>query len=183
MMPDSALRPMFDRIHADGHIPDPEMRREVDSIQAIPFDDTVAEAPHARAKRFQRSATGGKWAWLASTMRLDQNLQDLKEMLPVVGADLNVLWKTHKSLLQWRERRVGRNFRLPPATLCCAHGALIQWIRCQGFDLFNNPSLPVELLISQQFKFARKGKRFREKRKTKVGCKGGVGLLLVNLGF
>ena len=182
-MPDSALRPMFDRIHADGHIPDPEMRREVDSIQAIPFDDTVAEAPHARAKRCQGRTTGGKWAWLASTMRLDQNLQDLKEMLPVVGADLNVLWKTHKSLLQWRERRVGRNFRLPPATLCCAHGALIQWIRCQGFDLFNNPSLPIELLISQQFKFARKGERFREKRKTKVGCKGGVGLLLVNLGF
>ena len=172
-MPDSALRPMFDRIHADGHIPDPEMRREVDSIQAIPFDDTVAEAPHARAKRFQNSARGGKWAWLASTMRLDQNLQDLKEMLPVVGADLNVLWKTHKSLLQWRERRVGRNFRLPPATLCCAHGALIQWIRCQGFDLFNNPSLPVELLISQQFKFARKGKRFRETARRKLGARVG----------
>ena len=51
-MPDSVLRPMFDRIHADGHIPDPELRREVSSMQAIFFDDSVAEAPHARAKRF-----------------------------------------------------------------------------------------------------------------------------------
>ena len=75
-MPDRALRPMFDRIHADGHIPDPEMRREVDSIQAIPFDDTVAERPHAKANRVQSPARGGKWAWLASTMRLDQKLQN-----------------------------------------------------------------------------------------------------------
>ena len=84
-------------------------------------------------------------------MRLDQNLQDLKEMLPAVGADLDGLWKNHKSVLQWRKYRLGRNFRLSPATLCCAHGALIQWIRCQGSDLFNNQSLPIKSLINHQF--------------------------------
>ena len=54
-MPGSALQLMqlmVDRSHADGHIPDPELRREVSSRQAIFFDDSVAEAPHARAKRF-----------------------------------------------------------------------------------------------------------------------------------
>ena len=150
-MPGSVLQPMVGRVHADGHIPDPELRREVDSIQAIPFDDTVAEAPHARANHLQRSARGSTWPWLASTMRLDQNLQDLKEMLPAVGADLDGLWKNHKSVLQWRKYRLGRNFRLSPATLCCAHGALIQWIRCQGSDLFNNQSLPIKSLINHQF--------------------------------
>ena len=51
-MPGSALQLTVDRSHADGHIPDPELRREVSSRQAIFFDDSVAEAPHARAKRF-----------------------------------------------------------------------------------------------------------------------------------
>ena len=51
-MPGSVLQPMVGRVHADGHIPDPELRREVSSRQAFVFDDSVAEAPHARAKRF-----------------------------------------------------------------------------------------------------------------------------------
>lgn len=77
------------------------------------MDDTIAEGPHARAKKIYDHTRVASWPWVASTMRLSDNIRDLQEIAPSLGIDIEVLWRSWKSLLQVRAgQRGARNMRV-----------------------------------------------------------------------
>jgi hypothetical protein len=76
------------------------LTREITSFENIPMDDTVGEGPHAIANAISVRARRSGWPWIASTMRLDQNLQDVSDLVPATDADLGVQWDLYKSVVQ-----------------------------------------------------------------------------------
>ena len=69
----------------------PELSREIQALRDIPFCDIVCEAPHAHAKRITGAARSSNWPWLASSVRIDQNLTDAAELPGQTGADIQWL--------------------------------------------------------------------------------------------
>lgn len=84
------------------------LQLEIDSLAKVPLDDSVAEGPHASASRMIKHARGAKWAWIAATMRLDQNLADAKAIPDVVGDSAQDLWPVYKSVLHGPSARDSR---------------------------------------------------------------------------
>lgn len=101
----SELRAAIDAMCDDESNMSERLRKEVCSLSSILPDDAINEGPHAVAKRVQAHARGSKFAWQASTMRLNQNLGDIQEMLPVAGLDLKLLWCSWKSIVQVSESK------------------------------------------------------------------------------
>lgn len=97
---EGSLRQDLDRILPDGSGLSERLRREVRSLAALPFDDSVGEAPHAVAKRVLGQCRAGTWPWVASTCRLEQNIRDVRNLLPAVEMDLATLWRGYKSILR-----------------------------------------------------------------------------------
>jgi hypothetical protein len=94
------LRAYFDALAEDASNMTPLLRSEVLSLKSLPFDDAVAEGPHARAKRILGHSRGAMWPWVASSCRLAQNLKDIRDTLPAVDGDLGELWAAYKSVLR-----------------------------------------------------------------------------------
>ena len=77
------------------------------------MDDTIVEGPHAVASRIFAHSRVAKWPWVASSMRLQGNLTDLRGLAPALELDVDVLWRSWKSILQVRLGRAGlRNKRV-----------------------------------------------------------------------
>ena len=106
----SGLREKVDRcIAADGSINDFELRKEVRALQSIPIDDSIAEGPHAAASRVKRAAPSADFPWIASTMRLTQNLKDVKEH---TTDELQREWLSYKTILQVRAHKLAMPVRM-----------------------------------------------------------------------
>ena len=73
----------------------PFLESKVRWLQDIPLDDSVAEAPHAARRRWELKARGSKFAWLASSHRLDQNLRDVSAMAPMLDVPLQCIWNEY----------------------------------------------------------------------------------------
>jgi len=69
-------------------------------IANIPLGDSIGEGPHAIATRISKTSTGSKWAWMASTARLKQNITDVRELVPDLDCTLDELWVARTSILQ-----------------------------------------------------------------------------------
>lgn len=95
-----SLRRDVERINDDGTGLSEELARAVDAMDLIPLDDTVGEGPHAVANVLSTRARRSSWAWVASSMRLDQNLTDVNDLLPAVDANLEVQWDLFKTVVQ-----------------------------------------------------------------------------------
>lgn len=121
------LRSHIDHMNPDGTNMHPELLAEVESLCAIPMDDSVAEGPHARAKRVQGHARSCQFPWVASSMRLAQNLTDCEDLLKATGGDLMTLWCGWKSLT-----RVGSHESLQNKRT--ATGAFLDSIYRMNFD-------------------------------------------------
>ena len=65
--PARALRGHVNAIQDDGSNVSAVLENEIASLRMIPFDDSTAEGPHARAKRIKDTAPAGKFARVAST--------------------------------------------------------------------------------------------------------------------
>ena len=86
------------------------------TLAFVPIDDTPGEGPHAKMKHVQIRARRASWGWQAATDRLEQNLNDIKTLLPVVTprTDLQWLWdRTHavvqtKRGREWSQMKVKR---------------------------------------------------------------------------
>lgn len=94
------LREDIDRLKEDGSGASRRLHQEVMSLAALPFDDAVGEGPHAKAKRVLTHSRSCNWAWVASTCRLDQNIAEVRRMLPALDAQLSPLWCNWKSILR-----------------------------------------------------------------------------------
>ena len=91
---------------------------EVASLSAIPMDDSIAETPHAVAKRLQQHGRATKFPWLASSMRLHQNLADCRDLTGALVADMHGEWCRYTSVVQVRPDKAHRSMRLPRHAFC-----------------------------------------------------------------
>ena len=114
LRPGELLRNHIDCVRPDGTGISRLLQSWVDMLQAIPMDDSIAEAPHAIGNRLGRAAPRSGIAWAASSMRLTQNLQDVKLHSQALGADLQQLWLKHSSILQTQHHKLDRPVRIPP---------------------------------------------------------------------
>jgi len=116
LAPGSHWRPQVEAIQPDASGISPALRQEIRGFQCVPMDDTVAEAPHAAAARIQKAARGCSWPWLASTMRLEQNIADARQLPAACNASLQCEWMRYTSLLQvGKGRQRSRPQRIKPS--------------------------------------------------------------------
>lgn len=107
----TALRAAVDALQPDGGNCPELLLASIRGLEGVPMDDSIAEGPHASAKRvFEHSRACG-FPWMASTMRLEQNLQDIEDLIPALGEDLWRCWSRYKSILQTDGRKLGRNLK------------------------------------------------------------------------
>ena len=90
IMTDPVMRAQFDE-YEHGSDMGEDLSSEVSSIADLNFDDSVGEGPHARATRVGMGSRRAQWPWIASTLRLDQNIA-LVERYSELGVDMQSLW-------------------------------------------------------------------------------------------
>ena len=112
---DGALKPDVDAVDESGRGASAALVKAVDSIAAIPFDDSVAESPHAVGNSFARHARASFFPWIASTMRLPQNLRDVRDWCQALCLDITQEWLVASSVLQTAPRNYGKPMRIKPA--------------------------------------------------------------------
>lgn len=97
------MRSDFDKM-LKGEGMTPRLKAAVESLQWVPLDDCVCEGPHAAAKRVKTPATAATWGWVASTMRLEQNLRDCRSLPTQTHCSLKVVWSSWATDVQPVER-------------------------------------------------------------------------------
>ena len=113
----SRLRPMVDNIAPDGTGVCEELRSAIQSMRDISIDDSYAEGPHASMGRIMSAARSSKWARCSSTLRLDQNLQDVHRLCRALDLEVQAMWDTWSSVVKapssQSSSRLGRLTRKP----------------------------------------------------------------------
>lgn len=95
------LRQDVERMQADGSGMSARLKAAVSSLRWTPLDDCVAEGPHAAAKRTKVAASAAKWAWVAASMRLSQNIAQCEALaLPGSACSLNAVWTAWSTVVQ-----------------------------------------------------------------------------------
>ena len=127
------LRADIDQLGQDGLNMPRRLQNEINGLKAMPFDDSVAEGPHAVAKRVLDHSRSASWPWVASSCRVRQNLVDVRNLLPAVGGNLQSLWSANKTVVRVTERDGQEaNLRMPykkflnyvyRMSFCCEHDA------------------------------------------------------------
>ena len=74
-------------------------------LLGTPMDDTVAESPHSHAAKGQIHCRGCSWDWLCATVRLSQNLLDVRQLPSVLQVDLQTEWCSYTRILQMGKGR------------------------------------------------------------------------------
>ena len=80
LKPGSELRAHVDRIRDDGSGVSKIQQKWIDILQRIPLDDSLAESPHAVGNKLGRHGPKSSFAFVAASMRLEQNLVDVKRL-------------------------------------------------------------------------------------------------------
>ena len=132
--PSMRLRSFVDDIGDDGTIPSVILRYEVKSIQNVKMDDTVNEAPHAVAEHVARRNVQSNWAWIASSARLEQNLDDIQSLSHC--CDLQTEWDRYTSVLQVSDIKARRSKKMKPRE-AYAQVYFMSHFSCACADLFD----------------------------------------------
>jgi hypothetical protein len=69
----------------------------------MPFDDVIAEGPHAAGKHIIDATKRATWPWIASTMRLEQNFKDLELFAGL--ADEQKLWNDWSMVVNTKRKK------------------------------------------------------------------------------
>ena len=72
------------------------IRQVIELVSLLPFNDSVAETPHAKFSRLGRHSSASLWAWLAASMRFEKNLAYAEG----VGEMIQKEWSRYTSVLQ-----------------------------------------------------------------------------------
>ena len=89
----TSLSAAFHSMNADGTGMSPELEAERNSIAMLSLDDNVAEKPHGGVKREHEHSPAASWEWIAATMKLLQNLYDVRLLVARLGLDLQSEWR------------------------------------------------------------------------------------------
>ena len=74
----SPLRPLVYAFSVDSGRMPRMLEEACESISDIPFDDVIAEGPRASAKRVMAKTRRATWAWVAASLRVEQNLRGVR---------------------------------------------------------------------------------------------------------
>ena len=98
----SPLRRDLLAMNADGSGMSRVLQIAHESLRQCPIDDTPGEGPHASMRHLGLRTRRSTWGWMASSVRLKQNLQDIKYFLPPMQPTTSVeyLWQKWSSVLQ-----------------------------------------------------------------------------------
>ena len=102
------LRRQIDELPAGECVLPQPLERERQSLIDICFDDHAAEGPHAGASRISAKTRAQKWPWLAGTMRLNQNLHDVRARSAELHLDVQGLWNRWTSIGQTNTKSARR---------------------------------------------------------------------------
>ena len=75
---DSVLSRLVAQLQDGGALP-PEVQAVRDTVADIPLMDSVAEGPHAVATKIGAASRAPTWSWIASSMKLKQNLSEVEQ--------------------------------------------------------------------------------------------------------
>lgn len=94
------LRSEIDAMLADGTQMSAKLALAVSALAWVPLDDCICEGAHAQAKRLKTPASAAKWAWVASSMRLAQNLEDCERLPDETSLSLEAAWSAYATVVQ-----------------------------------------------------------------------------------
>ena len=87
------------------------LQHRILAIQKGNLLDKIAEGPHAIFKSESDRARGSQFPWVAASVRLKQNLADVRELCEIMDVDVQLVWTRYKTILQEDKHR-NRNKRL-----------------------------------------------------------------------
>ena len=90
----------------------PSLLAAVASLAAPPMDDSIVEFPYAMASRLVKSCRATKFPFLASAMRMKQNLTTVRELGSAVSVGLRLEWSSYTPLLQVHPKKRRRSMRI-----------------------------------------------------------------------
>ena len=99
-------------VNPDGNVVSDLLANELRFFSAIPIGDSACETLHAVGNAIARSSKHCDFSWVASTMRLGQNLKDVRQFQRAVNADLQATWLRFGSILQSDPKRRNINDRV-----------------------------------------------------------------------
>ena len=106
-----SLRSAVELVRPDGSGISPVLQQEINGMNEISCDDTLAEEAHARMNRIVMAGRRGLFPFQSATLSLPQALEDVKYLPAVVEADPQKLWNVYGSVLQVKPRNYNRNLR------------------------------------------------------------------------
>ena len=127
LSPSSELRAHIETLAAGGEM-HRDLEKRVRSLAEVPLDDSVGEAPHAGLGRVGATTRRANWPWQASSLKLNDNLKDLRRVVPDSGRSLQFLWNEFQ--------RVG-NMKRPERRLKCTRKQFENKI----YTLFTDPDV------------------------------------------
>lgn len=95
-----SLRAAIDDMRPDGTGMSPTLLVAVQSLAWVPLDDCICEGPHAKAKKIKLPASNAKWTWVASSMRLAQNIEDCYLLPERLGCSIRAVWSSYSTVVQ-----------------------------------------------------------------------------------
>lgn len=114
LSPGGELRRDVDSLDAQGGNATRRLLGEVEALSLVPLDDSIAESPHAVGNSLGRHARGSTFGWVAASMRVSQNLTDVRDWSAALKMDLTQEWLTYTKVLQSKSRNFGRPMRVKP---------------------------------------------------------------------
>ena len=64
-------------------------------LRLVHLDDSVGEGPHSAATRIGAASRASTWGWIASTMRMKQNLVEFVSLTDEAHLSLQQLWNKY----------------------------------------------------------------------------------------
>lgn len=114
MDPSKDLRKYVDMIRDDGSGIQAPLRTEMKSLWDMPMNDAAAEGPRNIANVISQRSRHSSWPFVAASMRLQQNLQDVQDLIPATDSDLEGQWDAFKNILKKPGRHALRPMRMKP---------------------------------------------------------------------
>ena len=114
----SLLRSGTDDLTDDCSQAPPSLLAAVVGLAFLPMDDSIVEFPYAMASRLVKSGRATKFPFLASSMRLRQNLTIVRDLASTLRADLRPERSSYTSLLQVHPKKCRRSMRISTEEFC-----------------------------------------------------------------
>ena len=107
----SVLRSILDSCTEAEALDNPRFLASINELRNVCLDDSRCESPHARATRVGTGSRRSKWPWIASTVRMRQNIDLVQN--PDFFRQSAFWWHRFKSVLQFDPKHERRSKKIP----------------------------------------------------------------------